>query len=67
LGTLGLGSLITEITANEDDEKEDSKDSGNVDSEGEILYIYIYSGTLYEYGQEQISVIFSVFCLVQVG
>ncbi|KAM9729560.1 transcription initiation factor TFIID subunit 1 isoform 7-T7 [Menidia menidia] len=34
LGTLGLGNLITEITANEDEEKEENKDSGNVDSEG---------------------------------
>ncbi|XP_078787377.1 transcription initiation factor TFIID subunit 1 isoform X10 [Oryzias latipes] len=33
LGTLGLGSLITEITANEGEEKE-NKDSENVDGEG---------------------------------
>lgn len=35
LGTLGLGSYITEITANEDEDKEESRDSGNVDAEGE--------------------------------
>ncbi|KAG7223264.1 hypothetical protein INR49_015620 [Caranx melampygus] len=34
LGTLGLGSLITEITANEDGDQEESRDSGSVDSEG---------------------------------
>lgn len=34
LGTLGLGSLITEITANEEDAPEDSKDSSRVDAEG---------------------------------
>uniref|UniRef100_A0A3P9K158 Transcription initiation factor TFIID subunit n=1 Tax=Oryzias latipes TaxID=8090 RepID=A0A3P9K158_ORYLA len=33
LGTLGLGSLITEITANEGEDKE-NKDSENVDGEG---------------------------------
>uniref|UniRef100_A0A4W6FV09 Transcription initiation factor TFIID subunit n=1 Tax=Lates calcarifer TaxID=8187 RepID=A0A4W6FV09_LATCA len=35
LGTLGLGSLITEITANEDDDQEENRDSGSVDAEGE--------------------------------
>lgn len=35
LGSLGLGSLITEITASEDENKEESRDTGNVDSEGE--------------------------------
>lgn len=34
LGTLGLGSLITEITANEEDEQEETRDSGSVDAEG---------------------------------
>ncbi|GLD46953.1 transcription initiation factor TFIID subunit 1-like isoform X1 [Lates japonicus] len=34
LGTLGLGSLITEITANEDDDQEENRDSGSVDAEG---------------------------------
>nr|XP_057942275.1 transcription initiation factor TFIID subunit 1 isoform X1 [Doryrhamphus excisus] len=34
LGNLGLGSLITEITANEDGELEESKNSTSVDAEG---------------------------------
>uniref|UniRef100_A0A8C5E0M4 TAFII-230 TBP-binding domain-containing protein n=1 Tax=Gouania willdenowi TaxID=441366 RepID=A0A8C5E0M4_GOUWI len=34
LGTLGLSSLITEITANEDEDKEEQKDSSSVDAEG---------------------------------
>uniref|UniRef100_A0A3B4ZBQ9 Transcription initiation factor TFIID subunit n=1 Tax=Stegastes partitus TaxID=144197 RepID=A0A3B4ZBQ9_9TELE len=34
LGTLGLGSLITEITANEDEDKEETRDSSSVDAEG---------------------------------
>uniref|UniRef100_A0A1A7WS45 Transcription initiation factor TFIID subunit n=2 Tax=Iconisemion striatum TaxID=60296 RepID=A0A1A7WS45_9TELE len=34
LGNLGLGSLITEITANEDEEKEEHRAPGSVDSEG---------------------------------
>ncbi|KAL2095183.1 hypothetical protein ACEWY4_009902 [Coilia grayii] len=35
LGTLGLGTLITEITANEEDEdQEDEKDKASTDSEG---------------------------------
>uniref|UniRef100_A0A672JP48 Transcription initiation factor TFIID subunit n=1 Tax=Salarias fasciatus TaxID=181472 RepID=A0A672JP48_SALFA len=34
LGTLGLGSLITEITSNEDEEKEESRDTASVDAEG---------------------------------
>uniref|UniRef100_A0A665WVY2 Transcription initiation factor TFIID subunit n=1 Tax=Echeneis naucrates TaxID=173247 RepID=A0A665WVY2_ECHNA len=34
LGTLGLGTLITEITANEDGDQEESRDSGSVDTEG---------------------------------
>ncbi|XP_047235418.1 transcription initiation factor TFIID subunit 1 isoform X4 [Girardinichthys multiradiatus] len=34
LGTLGLGSLITEITANENEDKEENRDPVNVDSEG---------------------------------
>lgn len=34
LGNLGLGSLITEITANDEDDQEDSRDSGSVDAEG---------------------------------
>ncbi|CAG02923.1 unnamed protein product, partial [Tetraodon nigroviridis] len=32
LGSLGLGSLITEITANEEDSRDDSKNSGNDNS-----------------------------------
>lgn len=32
LGSLGLGSLITEITANEEDSREESKNSGNDNS-----------------------------------
>lgn len=39
LGNLGLGSLITEITANEDDEEEESKTPTSVDSEGEWKYV----------------------------
>lgn len=39
LGTLGLGSLITEITANEEDTQEEGKDSGSVDAEGLGLLI----------------------------
>lgn len=35
LGSLCLGSLITEITASEDENKEENRDTGNVDSEGE--------------------------------
>uniref|UniRef100_A0A3P9QEK6 Transcription initiation factor TFIID subunit n=1 Tax=Poecilia reticulata TaxID=8081 RepID=A0A3P9QEK6_POERE len=34
LGTLGLGSLITEITANESENKEENRESVSVDSEG---------------------------------
>ncbi|XP_043095856.1 transcription initiation factor TFIID subunit 1 isoform X2 [Puntigrus tetrazona] len=34
LGSLGLGSLITEITASEDDTAEQEQDQGNTDSEG---------------------------------
>uniref|UniRef100_A0A1A8GXV0 Transcription initiation factor TFIID subunit n=2 Tax=Nothobranchius korthausae TaxID=1143690 RepID=A0A1A8GXV0_9TELE len=34
LGSLGLGSLITEITANDDEEKEEHRDPASVDSEG---------------------------------
>ncbi|KAM4726972.1 transcription initiation factor TFIID subunit 1 isoform 2-T2 [Anableps anableps] len=34
LGTLGLGSLITEITANESENKEENRESISVDSEG---------------------------------
>ncbi|XP_061818203.1 transcription initiation factor TFIID subunit 1 isoform X1 [Nerophis lumbriciformis] len=34
LGNLGLGSLITEITANEDAEQEESKNTTSVDAEG---------------------------------
>ncbi|KAM9781689.1 transcription initiation factor TFIID subunit 1 isoform 2-T2 [Syngnathus typhle] len=34
LGNLGLSSLITEITSNEDDEQEESKTPTNVDAEG---------------------------------
>ncbi|XP_072302467.1 transcription initiation factor TFIID subunit 1 isoform X4 [Eucyclogobius newberryi] len=34
LGNLGLGSLITEITANEEDSPEETKDSSVVDAEG---------------------------------
>ncbi|XP_077961243.1 transcription initiation factor TFIID subunit 1 isoform X3 [Gasterosteus aculeatus] len=34
LGTLGLGSLITEITANDEDDQEDSRDNTNVDAAG---------------------------------
>lgn len=37
LGTLGFGSLITEITANEGEEK-DNKDSENVDGEGKRVH-----------------------------
>lgn len=39
LGTLGLGSLITEITANEDDDKEENRDPTSVDAEGEVTYM----------------------------
>lgn len=35
LGSLGLSSLITEITANEDEDKEENRDSGSMDAEGE--------------------------------
>lgn len=35
LGTLGLGSLITEITANEEEGQDENKDSTAVDAEGE--------------------------------
>lgn len=38
LGTLGLGSLITEITANEEDGQDESKDSSRVDAEGLVRY-----------------------------
>lgn len=34
LGTLGLGSLITEITANDNEDKEENRESVSVDSEG---------------------------------
>lgn len=34
LGNLGLGSLITEITANSEDDQDENRDSGNVDAEG---------------------------------
>ncbi|XP_063750831.1 transcription initiation factor TFIID subunit 1 isoform X3 [Eleginops maclovinus] len=34
LGSLGLSSLITEITANDEDDQEESRDSGNVDEDG---------------------------------
>ncbi|XP_070772950.1 transcription initiation factor TFIID subunit 1 [Enoplosus armatus] len=34
LGNLGLGSLITEITANSEDDQEENRDSGSVDAEG---------------------------------
>ncbi|KAM8899786.1 transcription initiation factor TFIID subunit 1 isoform 2-T2 [Spinachia spinachia] len=34
LGSLGLGSLITEITANDEDDQEDSRDNTNVDAAG---------------------------------
>uniref|UniRef100_A0A7N5ZVY0 Transcription initiation factor TFIID subunit n=1 Tax=Anabas testudineus TaxID=64144 RepID=A0A7N5ZVY0_ANATE len=34
LGTLGLGSLITEITASEEEDQEENRDSGSVDAEG---------------------------------
>lgn len=39
LGTLGLGSLITEITANEDEDQEENRDSGSVDAEGKGTFI----------------------------
>lgn len=39
MGTLGLGSLITEITANEDDDKEENRDPTSVDAEGEVTYM----------------------------
>lgn len=39
LGTLGLGSLITEITANEEGDQEENRDSGSVDSEGEGKFV----------------------------
>uniref|UniRef100_A0A7N8YMY2 Transcription initiation factor TFIID subunit n=1 Tax=Mastacembelus armatus TaxID=205130 RepID=A0A7N8YMY2_9TELE len=35
LGTLGLGSLITEITANEDADQEENRETGSVDADGE--------------------------------
>ncbi|KAJ4929698.1 hypothetical protein JOQ06_018720 [Pogonophryne albipinna] len=34
LGSLGLSSLITEITANEEDDQDNSRDSTNVDADG---------------------------------
>uniref|UniRef100_A0A8C4SNB6 Transcription initiation factor TFIID subunit 1 n=1 Tax=Erpetoichthys calabaricus TaxID=27687 RepID=A0A8C4SNB6_ERPCA len=34
LGSLGLGNLITEITANEDEQCEDDRDSASTDAEG---------------------------------
>ncbi|KAM3869309.1 transcription initiation factor TFIID subunit 1 [Diretmus argenteus] len=34
LGTLGLGSLITEITASEEEDPEENRDSGSTDAEG---------------------------------
>lgn len=34
LGTLGLGTLITEITANEDEDQQESRDTAAVDAEG---------------------------------
>lgn len=34
MGTLGLGSLITEITANEDESQEEGRESASVDAEG---------------------------------
>ncbi|KAM4620822.1 transcription initiation factor TFIID subunit 1 isoform 3-T3 [Polymixia lowei] len=34
LGSLGLGSLITEITASEEDDKEENRDTGGTDAEG---------------------------------
>lgn len=39
LGTLGLGSLITEITASEEEDQEENRDSGSVDAEGEDKYM----------------------------
>lgn len=38
LGSLGLGSLITEITANEGEDKEENRDTASVDAEGESKY-----------------------------
>uniref|UniRef100_A0A3Q2SQM1 Transcription initiation factor TFIID subunit n=1 Tax=Fundulus heteroclitus TaxID=8078 RepID=A0A3Q2SQM1_FUNHE len=35
LGNLGLGSLITELTANENEDREENRESVSVDSEGE--------------------------------
>ncbi|XP_071391033.1 transcription initiation factor TFIID subunit 1 isoform X2 [Centroberyx affinis] len=34
LGSLGLGSLITEITASEEDDPDENRDSGSTDAEG---------------------------------
>lgn len=35
LGSLGLGSLITEITASEEDDQDENRDSGATDADGE--------------------------------
>lgn len=39
---MGLGSLITEITANEEDTSEDIKDSTRVDAEGMVVQHHTY-------------------------
>lgn len=42
LGSLGLGSLITEITANEEDSHEENKNSGNEKSLLNITKQHLY-------------------------
>lgn len=62
LGTLGLGSLITEITASEEDDRE-NRDSGSVDAEGEDKYIIALQCRQKLYRLT----IFTMYCLIQVG
>lgn len=58
LGTLGLGSLITEITANEDGGQEETRESGSVDAEGGD----IGKATSHSCKQELNEAIFSMSC-----
>lgn len=62
LGTLGLGSLITEITASEEEDQE-NRDSGSVDAEGEGKYIMELQCRQKQDGLT----IFTMYCLIQVG
>lgn len=61
LGNLGLGSLITEITASEDEDQE-NRDSGSVDAEGEGKFIREL-----QCKQQDGLTIFTIYCLIQVG